>query len=122
MEPVRPLDARGFFRSLFDFSFSSFITTKVIRALYVLLVIVISLVALVWFIAGLASGKAGGILIALIAVPIGYVLYLVFARIWLEFLIVVFRIGEDIRAIRLEGGFGGGTARPPTAPPAPPLG
>jgi hypothetical protein len=37
-------------------------------------------------------------------VPLGYLVYLILMRIWMEVLIVVFRIGDDLHAIRLGGG------------------
>ena len=37
------MEAKGFFSSLFDYSFSSFITPKIIKVLYVLLTIAVSL-------------------------------------------------------------------------------
>jgi uncharacterized membrane protein len=123
MQPSPSLDAKGFFQSLFDFSFSSLITTRIIRIVYIVITVVYSLVAVVFLIAGLASGTGSGIAFAIIFVPIGYLLYLVFTRIWLELIIIVFRIGEDIRAIRTSGGGMGqagsnppGGWQPPSAP------
>ena len=65
-----------------------------------------SLGALALFIGGLASGRATGVFFALILVPIGYLVYLILIRIWMELLVVVFRMGDDIHAIRLGGGMG----------------
>ena len=42
--------------------------------------------------------------VGIIAVPIGYFVYLILLRIMMEFFIIVFRIGEDIRFIRMGGG------------------
>jgi Domain of unknown function (DUF4282) len=123
MDPSAQVDAKGFFRSLFDIGFTSLITTKIIRFVYALLLIVYSFVALIFFIVGLASGKPRGIFFALIVVPIAYLIYLVFARIWMEFLIVVFRIGEDVHAIRMQGfrvqGSGPSQTPPPPGQPPP---
>ncbi|MGI8775930.1 MAG: DUF4282 domain-containing protein [Acidimicrobiales bacterium] len=84
-----------------------------------MIVILLSLGALGAFIAGLATGRAGGIFFALIIVPILSLVYLIMARIWMEFLIVVFRIGDDIRAIRIGGGSGGFPTPGPMPPPLP---
>jgi hypothetical protein len=123
MYPPAHVDAKGFFRSLFDVGFTSLITTKIIRFVYTLLLIVYSFVALFFFIVGLASGKPGGIFFALVGVPIAYLIYLVFARIWMEFLIVVFRIGDDVHAIRVQGVRiqGGGPGQAPPPPPVDPI-
>jgi hypothetical protein len=122
MQPTPQLDAKGFLRSLYDFSFTSLITTKIIRFVYALLVIVYSVFAVIFFIAGLASGKPAGVFLAIIGVPIGYLIYVIILRIWMEILIVVFRIGDDVHAIRV-GGSGpaqsGGVGPGDNAPPPP---
>jgi len=90
---------RGFLKSLYDFSFSNFITSKVIRLVYIIITILYSLGAIIGFIGLLARGGIG-IPIAIIGVPLVYLLYLALARIMMEFIMVVFRIGEDVRTIR----------------------
>ena len=106
--PQRPnyndaLEGKSFIRSLFDFSFSSLITLRVIRVLYVVITIVYSLGALVSFVVLLSQHTTADIVVAIIGVPLAYIIYLTFARIWLEILIVVFNIGKDLRAIRERG-------------------
>ncbi len=112
MQPMSSDEAKGLLRSLFDFGFTSLITLKVIRFVYALLVILLSIGAIFFFIAGIASGTISGILSSLIFVPLGYLVYLILTRIWMEILIVVFRLGEDVRAIRLGGGLGRGPDLP----------
>jgi Domain of unknown function (DUF4282) len=99
-----PQFEKGFFGSLFDFSFTSLITTRIIRVLYALAVVLFSIGAVILMISGIASGRAGGFIFAILIVPLAYFFYLVTTRIWMEFLIVVFRIGDDINAIRRGGG------------------
>jgi len=119
MQPAGSFDAKGFLRSLYDFGFESLVTTRIIRFLYGLLVVVYSIAAVILFFAGLLSGTAGGILLAIFAIPIGYLLYVIAARVWMEFLIVVFRMGDDIRAMRMAGGPGSGPQPPtPGRPPS----
>jgi hypothetical protein len=85
---------KGFFGSLFDISFSSLVTTKVIKVLYVISLIVIGLFSL-FFIIGAFSRSAGlGVLTLIIFAPLGALLYTVYTRVILEFIIVVFRIAE----------------------------
>ena len=118
MQPISAADAKGFFRSLFDFNFTSLITTKIIKFLYILIVVVYSLAAVAFFITLIAKGGAGGFVVAVIFVPVIYLIYLIFARVWMEFLIVIFKIGEDLHAIRVGGGgLGGGTLPQPPPPP-----
>ena len=97
-------EAKGLLRSLFDFSFTSLITTKIIRFVYLLIVILYTIGAIGFFLAGVSSGTAIGIFTAIILVPLGYLVYLILSRITMEILIVIFRMGDDIRAIRMGGG------------------
>jgi hypothetical protein len=95
-------EAKGFLKSLYDFKFESFITLRVIRALYVLITIVYSLGSVVVFVVLLAEHAPFDIVFALIGVPLLYLIYLTMARISLEFIMVVFNIGKDVRGIREE--------------------
>ena len=112
MQPMSSDEAKGLLASLFDFGFTSLITLKIIRFVYALIVVLLTLGAVFLFIAGIASGTAAGILSSLIVVPISYLVYLILTRIWMEILIVVFRLGDDVRAIRLGGGLGRGPDLP----------
>ncbi len=88
-------------RSLFDFSFSKFVTTSLIRFLYALFVIVAGLAALVWFIAGIAmvatEGDTGTGLLIMIVSPVAFLLLAILIRVQLEVVIVIFRIAEYLR-------------------------
>jgi hypothetical protein len=106
--PVGPRydNDKGFFGSLFDFSFDNFIAPKLVKFLYVLSLIVVSIAAIVFVIAGLVglgNGTPAGLL-ALILAPLVWLIYLVAARLWLEFFIVVFKISDDLKDIRDSGG------------------
>lgn len=93
----------GFVSSLFDFSFRELITPKVIRVLYMLIVIAIGLGSLVVLLGALFSGDIATIVLSLIGVPIGFLLYVILARVYMEILIVIFRIGEDVADIADRG-------------------
>lgn len=97
------LEAKSFIGSLFDFSFSSFVTLRVIRVLYVLITVFYSLIALTFFISLLAKHTPASIIIAIVGVPIVYFIYLIIARITMEVLMVIFNIGKDVRRIRERG-------------------
>jgi Domain of unknown function (DUF4282) len=97
------VESKNFIRSLYDFSFSSFVTLRVIRVLYVLITILYTLVAVIAFIGALIEHKPADILFAIIIVPIAYLIYLTFARIAMEILMVLFNIGKDVRSIRERG-------------------
>lgn len=100
--PATSYTAEGFFRSLFDTSFSSLIVTCVIKVAYVIAIVVFSLVALGALIGALASKKPGEIVVAIILIPIVWLVYLIWTRILLELVIIIFRIGEDVRRISLS--------------------
>src|SRR3982751_6488384 len=88
---------RGFLSSLFDISFTSFVTTKLIKVLYVLSLVVIAVTALVFVVAGFEESAGLGLFMLVIGAPLGALLYIIYTRVILEFIIQVFRIGELLR-------------------------
>jgi len=88
------MENKGFFGGLFDLSFTEFVTIRVIKILFVLAIMISGVVAVVIIINGFAGGVAKGLL-ALIAAPIVFLLYVLLVRIWLEVIIVLFRIAEN---------------------------
>jgi hypothetical protein len=111
------MQTKGFFSSLFDYSFSSFVTPKIIRVLYVLLTIAVSLWTLTLLVLAFNASAGLGILFLLIGGPIFFVLAMIYARVVLELVIVFFRIHSDVADINHRGG---GTLRLPVTPvPAP---
>lgn len=90
---------KGFFGSLFDLSFSSLVTTSVIKVLYVLTLIGIGLTALGFVVVAFKADKAFGVVTLLILAPLASLFYVIYARVILEFIIVVFRIAEYNRDI-----------------------
>jgi hypothetical protein len=110
--------SRGVFRSLFDFKFSSLIAPRVLRFLYALLTILTTIGAVLIFVELVNQGGGRGLAVAVIVIPLYFFLYVIFWRIFVEFMIVFFRMGEDIRAMREQGG--GLGAPPAVSLPAPP--
>ena len=88
----------GFFRSLFDFSFTTLITTRVIKFVYIIATVAVTLIALVILVGSVTRGGLG-ILFGVVVVPIVWLLYLTLIRISLEFTIVIFQIGADVRTL-----------------------
>jgi hypothetical protein len=113
---------KGFFGSLFDLSFSSLVTTKVIKVLYVLSIVVIGLTALVFIASAFAQSAAAGLLVLVIVAPLVSFLYLIYARVFLEVIIVLFRILEtNVQLVDLTRAQTAPAAPvPPPTPPAPP--
>lgn len=93
---------KGFFGSLFDFSFSEFITPRIIKLLFVLAIIISAIVALVLFVGGIASGGAEAFL-AIIGAPLLFLLYVIMARVWLEVIMVMFRIVDNTDKLAERG-------------------
>ena len=99
-------DERNFFAALFDFTFTSFITTKIIKVLYVLVMIIIGLSALLFTFDAFKLNATFGLLTLVIGDPLFIIVVLALWRLYLEFYIVVFRIAEDIRALRERSAIG----------------
>lgn len=86
---------KGFLQSLFDFSFTTFITSKLIKILYGLCIIGAALLALFLIIGGFARGTGSGLLMLIIGAPLAFFLCVIYCRVFLEVLIVIFRISES---------------------------
>lgn len=94
------LESTGLVRSLYDFKFDHFATPKLIRFFYAFIVIVLSIGAAILMLASLASGESGSVVVGLFVVPIAYAVYLIMTRIYFELVAALFRIADDVRAIR----------------------
>ena len=86
----------GFLNALFDFTFDTFVTPKIVKFVYVLAVIwaVVAYVIVVitsFFQYGLTSG-----LVALVFGPLVALIWIAVVRIGLEFGISVVRMSEDV--------------------------
>ena len=93
----------GFFASLFDFSFSEFITTKLVKFLYGLGMLLGGVAAVGLIITGFVQSVIMG-LVFLVLSPLIFLLYVIGARVWLELVIVVFRIAEHTAEIAKQRG------------------
>jgi len=93
---------KGFFGSLFDFSFSEFITPRIIKLLFVLAIIIAAIFALFMLVAGIAGGGAEAFL-AIIGAPLLFLLYVIMARVWLEVIMVMFRIADNTDKLAERG-------------------
>ena len=121
--PTMPTSRAGFFSSLFDLNFSRVVTTRVVKWLY-LIVIVLVVIGLIGYIAtSIISGSVTAIVISVIVGPLVALLYIIIARIGFEVLVAIFRILETNREIaflerqqlnQMQGG-----APEPLAPQAP---
>jgi hypothetical protein len=128
---------RGFFGSLFDLSFSSFITIRLVKLLYILTLILLGLayiaIAIAIFSGGddqVAFNAAGelettdgggnaalGVIWLLVLGPLLLFFYLLLYRVLFELIVVVFRIFENTRD---QLALARGDARPDDAAAGPP--
>ncbi|CAN5823248.1 hypothetical protein BH20ACT6_BH20ACT6_01180 [soil metagenome] len=88
-------DAKGFLGALFDFSFTHFVTPKIVKVVYILATVVLSLGLLFLVISAFTQSVGFGIALLVIA-PIGFLVYLALIRMTLEFYFALVRMSEDI--------------------------
>lgn len=101
-------DARGFFATLFDLDFTSFLTMKFLRIIYAVLLGALLLMGLVYLIFGLSQGGVIAFL-SLLLVPVVTLIYIVLLRVGMEAIALFFRIGENTsKLVELAGGGPGG--------------
>ncbi len=104
----RPSGEKGFIGSLFDFSFNSMVTPKIVKILYVLLTVWVGLLALSFLVLAFSTGGVvGGLFVLVIADPILILLSLGAYRVVLELCMVIFKLHEDVQAIRARGDWQG---------------
>ncbi len=112
---------KSFFACLFDFSFSDFLIPKIIKILYIIAIVLAAIGALMILIGGLAGGSVASGLGAIVVSPVLFILYVIGARIWLELILVVFRIAENTGMIAAQGrtgqAEGSAVAEPSVEPP-----
>jgi hypothetical protein len=97
----RTAGEKGFLGSLFDFSFTSLVTPKIVKVLYILFTIWTALIGLSILIIGFKTGGvAGGLFTLIIVEPIFVLLTLGIYRVVLEMFMVVFRMHDELKQIR----------------------
>ena len=103
MPDERPAGQEGdFLRQLFDFSFTRFITTRIVKVLYVL--------GLFFGFAGTVGAVVSGFydsvtvgVVTLVLSPLWLLLYAIVIRVLLEMAIVIFRMAENVGEIARQG-------------------
>lgn len=82
----------GFFQALLDLSFTKFITSKIITVLYIVSIALSGLATLFLIIFAFRASAGLGVFTLLIGGPIFFLLNVIYARIMLEIIMVIFRI------------------------------
>lgn len=96
----------GFFESLFDYSFTHFVTAKIVRFLYILATVFSGLLALMF---GLSAYRLFegiiGLLMLIVVAPLAFLIYVAWVRLILEAMIFLERIARNTREmVVLAGG------------------
>jgi len=99
------MDTQGFLGSIFDLSFTEFITIRIIKFLFILGIIFAAIGTLLLIVTGFSNGIGAGIL-SLILSPLIFLVYVLLARIWCEMIIVIFRIAENTGRLVEQGNRG----------------
>ncbi|MGB3714193.1 MAG: DUF4282 domain-containing protein [Candidatus Promineifilaceae bacterium] len=92
--------------AILDFSFTNFVTTKLIKLLYGISLIFIVLGFFAMVIGGFAAmiGDSVWYGFAILCMsPFVLVIYVLMARVWSEFIIVIFRIAENMAELVEQG-------------------
>jgi fatty acid desaturase len=86
-------------RVLFDFSFNQFVSPKIFKFLYGLSMLCAALIALLFVIAGFKNSMGFGFLALFIGTPLIFLLTVIYSRVLLEMVLVIFRISEHLAEI-----------------------
>jgi hypothetical protein len=87
-------EPKGFFTTLFDFSFSEFIVPKIIKTLFGIGMLAAAVGALYFITWGFHSGFLAGLLTIILS-PVVFVFYVILVRVYLEVVMVLFRIADN---------------------------
>lgn len=85
---------KGFFTTLFDFSFSEFIVPKIIKILFGLGILAAAIASIGIIVNGFHAGFFGGLL-SIILSPVFFVIGVILVRVYLEVVMVLFRIADN---------------------------
>lgn len=97
------MEQKSFFASLFDWDFTTFITLRFLKVIYIVATVLIALAALGFLIVAISQG-GGGIVAGIILVPLFALFYLILVRVSLEVIALLFRIGDNTEKMVVELG------------------
>ncbi len=106
--------ANRFFSSLFDLSFKDFVTPRVIKVLYVILLVTAGIVAIAIIASMFALGPGFGVLALLFFGPLYFFLCVLGSRVMLELVMAIFGIRQELADMHntLKSGSSSGTKAP----------
>lgn len=92
---VPQFEAGSFFKTLFDLSFRTFVTPRIVSMVYVIGIAFGVLAALTAIIGAFVQSVGQGLFVLVIVAPIGFLLFAVYLRVVLEVFIAVIRVAEN---------------------------
>jgi len=93
--------AKGLLGSLLDFRFESFVTPKIIKVIYFLMLLGVAVSSLLFLITSISSGVIG-LVIGLVGAPILLVIGAVLARVYVEIIMLAFKMLETLQRIEAK--------------------
>jgi len=110
---------KGLFESLFDISFRTLVTPRVIKVLYALSIVAAGFISIVLVIEGFSESVGRGLLSLFFVGPLVFLILVISTRIVYELAIVVFRISDHTAEIaRNTAEIARRGGEPPANPPA----
>ncbi|CAA9384403.1 MAG: hypothetical protein AVDCRST_MAG93-9378 [uncultured Chloroflexia bacterium] len=97
------VSTKGFFGSLFDISFRSFVTGKIIGILYVISVVILALISIFYIVVAFNNSATFGAVTLLILAPLFFLFSVIYVRVLLELAMVLFRIAENTTEMVRQG-------------------
>jgi uncharacterized membrane protein len=83
-------------QALFDFSFNQFVGPKIMKLLYGLSILSAALIALFFVMAGFYASRWFGIFALFIGAPLIFLLTVIYSRVLLEMILVIFRMTDHL--------------------------
>lgn len=93
--------AKSLLGSLLDFRFDSFVTPKIIKVIYFLMLLGVAGRSLLFFITSI-SGGVMGLVVGLVGAPIMLVIGAVLARVFVEIILLAFQMLETLQRIEAK--------------------
>lgn len=90
------LNRLNFFKAIYDFSFNQFVSPKTMKFLYGLSILFAGLIALLLVIGGFNVSMLFGIFSLIIGAPLIFLLMVIFTKVLLETILVIFRIADHL--------------------------
>jgi hypothetical protein len=100
-QPAPAPTNRGFFEALMDTRFDSLITPKLIRFLYVVQIVALIIGTLFVVLVGFANDAGLGILFLILA-PLAALIYLIVIRLYLELIVIAFKIRDAAEEVAVN--------------------